>query len=402
MKITMPVGPFMNLAKQVLQFSGRGREVDPGLSLVHVKVTAKGHLRLSAHDASAGARVQSPVPGEDFEPGAMAVDREQLDRLTSILPNNGHVTLGPTFGPKIKVTMGDKRLRLSLPFQDQDNFPKMPKPPADGWFEVAGDRLMDIVNRCLWSMCKDDSRPALSGVHMCSECSESADGMMMSNLQPGIVPAGQDVVVPGDSWNKLRALVDNGQRLRMCIESNRVWLRHQDWAVYSLLIASSFPPLSNLIFDVDGDGNHFVDDENRVRVYWITVNRHEALSVVRRIVGASVSQEEKKLGAAVSFVLYGDELHFVSHYPFDDLSNSIIVDERVDWGEGSVKADDLEGFTWLRNIGIYGQFMRWALSSLSSDVIKIMWAEGDGIGSMPMQFHDEGAGAVAAVMPRRI
>ena len=84
MQLTIPAGQFMNLATKALQFSARGRGIDPGLSLVHVQVTAKGIVRMSAHDASAGARVMSR-PVSKFEPGSFALVSEQLDRLTSTL-----------------------------------------------------------------------------------------------------------------------------------------------------------------------------------------------------------------------------------------------------------------------------------------------------------------------------
>jgi hypothetical protein len=249
-------------------------------------------------------------------------------------------------------------------------------------------------------MCRDDARPTLAGVHMTSEWSETTDGHMMSNLRPGVLQPGQDIVVPGDSWTKLRALVGDGDQLHMCVEHNRVWIRSKSWACYSTLLGGGFPDTSSIIFDVDGDGFHTIGDVER-RVHWIKVNRHETLAVVKRIVGASVSQEEKRIGAAVTFHLRGEgDLHFVSHYPVDDVSNSIVVDERVDWIDGNVSVDNPEGFQWLRGIGIYGQYMAWALGSLSSDVVQMMWADGEFIGSMPMQFQEPGR--TALVMPRHL
>lgn len=400
MQLTIPAGQFMNLATKALQFSARGRGIDPGLSLVHVQVTAKGIVRMSAHDASAGARVMSR-PVSKFEPGSFALVSEQLDRLTSTLSSTGDLHFGPIVASKIRVRHG--RMRMELPIRVPDDFPPMPVPPADGWFEVDAVAVSNVIRRCLWSMCKNDSRPMLSGVHLTSDYSESTDGQMVSRLTPGLVGEGQQAVVPGESWHKMNAVVEGNQKLRMCVETNRVWLRSRDWVVYSMLIGGQFPNIDSIIFDVDDDGVHFADGKpTQTRVCWVHANRHDMLAVVKKIVGVSTSQEEKKVGAAVSFHMEDGVLHFVSHYPVEDLSQSIIVDEPVDWAEGSVTADDTSGFAWLRNIGINGQFMRWALSSMSSDVIKVMWAEGECIGKMPMQFHDEAAGIVAAVMPRRI
>jgi hypothetical protein len=144
-------------------------------------------------------------------------------------------------------------------------------------------------------------------------------------------------------------------------------------------------------------------DEHTPDVSWIYVDRSETLRAVRRIVSASIGQEERRIGAAVTFRVRDDgDLHLESHYPFEDVSNSIIVDECVDWEEGSVRVDDLEGFLHLRDIGIYSHYMNSALASLVSDNVRVMWASGTDLGNRPMQFHDEDAGIVAMIMPRRL
>lgn len=393
MKLKLPASRFLRLAKQAVQFAGRGREISSGLSLVHVQVTDKGALRLSAHDAVAGARVSCQA--DESEPGAVTLVGDQLDRMTSILPAQGSVSLETLSGARLRVRAG--RMVMDVPSRPEDAFMPLPRPPRIAWSPVDDQALVDVIEKTLWAMCRDDRRPILAGVHLTSDWSETTDGRMMSNLRPGILRPGQDVVVPGDSWTRFRALVGDGDPLHMCVEPNRVWFRSRTWACYSTLLCGAFPDTRSLVFDVDGDGFH----DGETRVHWIKVNRHETLAVVKRIVGASVSQEEKSTGAAVTFHLRDDgDLHFVSHYSVDDVSNSIIVDELVDWADGNVSVDNPGGFQWLRGIGIYGQYMAWALASLSSDVIKMMWADGGDIGGMPMQFQEPGR--TALVMPRRL
>jgi hypothetical protein len=400
MKFKIPVARFTVLAQRVLPFAASGQSIDPGFGLLHVAVLDKGLLRLSAHDPTAGARVMVKVT--DFEPGAVALNSAQLDKLASILPDHGDMVVSTLSDARLRVDVG-AHLRMDVPMRAESDCVPFPKPPTDGWFQVEEKRLRDVIKRCLWATCKDETRPAFAGVSLTSERSMATDGHVMSCLRPGLVPAGVAVVVPGDSWTRLVPLVEaSTKKLGMCVEPNRVWFRGDDWAVSSQLIATSFPKTDDMIFDVDGDNIHHVG-ETAMRVHSILVNRAEALDVVKRIGGASVSQDARKIGASVAFELRdGEHLHFVSNYPFEDVGNSILVDERVDWSEDSVSVANPAGFVRLRDIGIYSYYMRMALSSLSSDVIKIMWADGPLLGNMPMQFHDEREGIVALVMPRRL
>ena len=400
MKITLPVADFDRLAKRALQFAGRGRDISPDYQLLLIELTDSGRLRLSAHSAGAGAVVMTKIEGG--EPGSVAIPAEQVDKIVGLLPkgieNKLVITAGR--GPKARFKIGT--LNMAVPTRPAEDFPPLPKPPSGDWFQVKDDALSDVIKRTLWAMCRDETRPTLAGVHLTSECSETTDGHMLARLVPGLMAKGQKVVVPGEAWNKLRAFVGDSQDMRMFIEDERrVWLRSKSWAVFTTLISGKFPDTSPMIFAVDDDGYH-QSGEKKVRVHWVHVNRHETLAVVRRIVGASVSQEEKKIGASVSFEMKEGALHLVSHYPFEDLSNSIIVDDKVDWGEGSITADDMSGFEALKGIGLYSTYMKMALESLSSDVIRLLWSEAQGDYFMPVQFHDDKAGMKALVMPRRL
>lgn len=400
MRITLPVADFDRLAKRALHFSGRGRDISPDYQLLLIEVTEKGVLRMSAQSAGSGAVVISKV--DDFEHGSVAIPCDQIDKVVNLLPHGTEkVTLKAGSGPKAKISVG--KLRLSVPIRPGQDFPPLSKPPKDGWFEVQDKALSAVIRRTLWAMCRDETRPALAGVFLGSEFSVSTDGHMLAQLKPGVMPEGMKVVVPGDAWNKLRAFVGDGDKMKMTVENgHRIWLRSKNWAVFTTLIASDYPETSHMVFDVDGDGFHHFNEQQIVRVHSVHVNRHETLSVVKRIVAASVSQEEKKIGASVSFDMREGELHLVSHYPFEDLSNSIIVDDVIDWAEDSVTADDMSGFDALKGIGLYSTYMKMALESLSSDVICLLWSEPKEGMFTPVQFRDEGAGMNALVMPRRL
>ena len=402
MKITLPVADFEQLAKRALQFAGKGRDISPDFQLLLIELTDTGLLRMQSQSTGAGAVVMTKLA--DQKPGSVAIAAEQIDKIVNLLPRGAgqKMTMESGRGPKAKFSVGT--VRLNVPTRPAEDFPPLPKPPKDGWFEVKDKALEDVIKRSLWAMCRDETRPTLAGVSLQHEKTVTTDGHMLAQLVPGIVPKGVKMVVPGSAWNQLRAFVGEGATdLRMCLEGDRrVWLRSKTWAVFTTLIAGDFPDTEHMVFNVDEQGVHHLNEEQSVRVHWVHVNRHETLSVVKRIVSASVSQEEKKIGASVSFDMRDGELHLVSHYPFEDLSNSIIVDDVIDWVEGSVTGDDMSGFDALKGIGLYSTYMKMALESLSSDVIRLSWSEPKKDMFTPVQFRDEKVGMNALVMPRRL
>lgn len=397
MKMKVAIAEFDRLVRRTAQYSARGRDIQPGHRLMLINVTDRGTLRVSAHTPGSGAR--SSVRVQDHSPGTVAVSAQHLEKIITILPKQRDLTLTTGRGPNARLVCGG--VRMTLPLAQVDEFPDMPRPPAEGWHKVTDRELSSVIRRLLWCMCKDKTRPALSGVHLTPEHSESTDGHISARKSPGFV--NESVVVPGDAWHRLRAFVSNSdEELDLAVEDGRrFWVRGRNWATFTALLPGPFPDMSSFIFSVDDQGTHDFGHA-RTRVHWIHVNRQEVLAAVSRIVGASVSQDEKSVGASVKFEYRDDELHLVSDYPIDDVSNSIIVDEVVGWAEGSIKADNTAGFWVLDHIAVYSTYARMALESLSSDVVRVMWAEPVNNRYAPFQFHDDVVGMRALVMPRRL
>lgn len=237
------------------------------------------------------------------------------------------------------------------------------------------------------------------GVHLTHDTAQATDGHAVAYRRVKIMPEGQSVIVPSLTWQKFRSVLGDGGPVHMVVDGDRrLWVRAHSWAVYARLVEGKFPPLSQFVFDPGEDGRHFVDDQNSRHVHWISLHRLEILAVARRIAGVSVSSEQERVGAAVVFKMMGHDLHLVSHFPTEDASTSIAVDEQIDWAEGSVTESDSSGFDCLRHIGVYAHLMCRGLESMTEDVIKFMWTEGEPF--MPVQFHEPGM--VTMFMPRRV
>ena len=218
MKLTLPVSAFEQLAKRALQFAGKGKDINPDYHLLHFELKENGRLRLSAQNAAAGAKVMMTISDPKAIPGSISIPSLQVDKVIGLLPGGSGSNLTITTGRGSKAKFECGKIKMSLPTRPAEDFPPLPYPPKTGWFDVTGEGINEVIRRVLWSMCKDDTRPALSGVHLVHEASETTDGHMIARKTPGIVPSGCEVVIPGDAWNKLRALVvDEKETLSMIL-----------------------------------------------------------------------------------------------------------------------------------------------------------------------------------------
>lgn len=395
----MPVERFTKIVRKALQFQGRVKDTLPGYSLALLEVSEKGTLRVSVSNPGSGTRIMAPTTSHVA--GAVAVAHEHIDRATGNLPPRGDVSIAVA-GKNLQLSLGSVRFRI--PYTDPEDFVSIPTPPAEGWFDVRPESISEIVSHLSWALGAQEYQPQLTGVHLTSDFSETTNGHTMAQKRPGILPSGE-VIVPGDTWTQLRAFVDETPKgLRAHVADRSIWLRSQSWAVFSRLLDARFPDTSGLVFDVGDDGVH--DFRGRkLPVHWIHVNRLALLSAVGRIVGTSIKPEEKKIGAAARFLVNGDgAMRIVSHYHGTEGGSGVIdVEEAVQWAEGSVTADHLDGFESLSSVSAYGYYLKQALSSLRGDVVRMMWGDTSVPGLIaPIQFHDEESGAAALVMPRML
>jgi DNA polymerase III sliding clamp (beta) subunit (PCNA family) len=398
MRLKLPAARFSQLTRAVLQFVAKGAALDPGLGLVRLDVGQTLRLRLTAQDTAVGARVLTDRPYEG-EAGTVVVSGHHLDRVVSILPESGDLEFFSD-GEKLRLSTG--RMVVDAPLRPADDLVPFPSIPRDGWHKVEEKRLSDVIKSTLWAVAEGDARPLLAGVNLCARCSQATDGYKLSHLSPGLMPGDEgDVIVPTASWQSLRALVTGSEKtLEMRTEGSRLWLRGRQWAAYTLLVAGKYPDTTPLLLD-PVEGIHHPQIGSPVRVHSICVNRHEMLSIVRHIGASSIDRKEAKMGAGVRFDYRRGELHMVAVHTADAAATSIHVDEIANWAEDSVTEGNVIGFENIRQVDFYHEYVKRALESLPSDVVRMMWADGVDIGGMPLQFHDK-EGVIAMVMPRRL
>ena len=65
--------------------------------------------------------------------------------------------------------------------ESADEYPIIDEPLPTEPFELDGKRIADAIKRCLWSVCTQDLRPVMCGVHMCTVAKHNSLDIVASN-----------------------------------------------------------------------------------------------------------------------------------------------------------------------------------------------------------------------------
>ena len=65
--------------------------------------------------------------------------------------------------------------------ESADEYPIIDEPLLTEPFELDGKRIADAIKRCLWSVCTQDLRPVMCGVHMCTVAKHNSLDIVASN-----------------------------------------------------------------------------------------------------------------------------------------------------------------------------------------------------------------------------
>lgn len=400
MKATVSAARLTRAGRRVLQMR-RVTDTVPWSRMALVEARDNGSLRLSVVNADGGAR--EVVRGAEVKsPGVVAVNVDMLDRLFTVLPLDGEVSVELRDSTLV---MASGRVRQRVPTGDPGHF-NWPGGRPESWFDVDDRRLQMVIRSVLWATSEDPGRVQSNAVHMTSAASEATNGHVGAQVRPGLVPEGVKLLVPAEAWTRVKTFVEGG-KMSMAVEPGRFWLRGDNWVMFQRLLPEmSYYDLSRMAYAPDDDGNHYLTfngREHAMRVHSVLVNREEILTSCRHVLSGAVTSDERSMGSAVRFLVEdGGVMHATSYYPADIVSRGIDVDEVVRWSPDSVGEDDLSPFSHLSGFCFYSLYMVKALTALAGDVVKMTWAEGtDRIPFPSLQFHGQD-GAVALVSPRRL
>ena len=242
----------------------------PILSHIMLHTVGEEGLLIVATDlcVSVSAELQS----ENKDEGALTLNAKALYKIVNNLPAE-KVRFEEKEHFKVVVRSGRSNFRLSgLPAR---NYPKLPDHREQLWFEVDAETLKRMVNKTLYSVCKDETRYNLNGSLF--ECDGikaimvSTDGHRMSKVEGPLKGPCLDegIIIPKKGLVELKRLLDDADTTcEMAIEKPYVYVRVGAVTFTVKIIDSSFPSYAQVV-ELDNDKH-------------ITVERNELLQALRR------------------------------------------------------------------------------------------------------------------------
>jgi len=230
----------------------------------------KGKVYLTANDldVSLTTVVECNVDGE----GTVAVPGKKFFEIARSLPDDT-VEIN-TEGEKIAVKC--KRSRFRIVGKNADEFPKLPEQKSLASFMVKTATLGDMVEKTIYAVSGDLTRPSLCGVLW-----EAAGGKLTMVATDGHRLAkvdfdggfdnleGKEFIVSPKALNILRSLMEEKEEVKISLAENHITFDMGDSIIYSRLIEGPFP-----------DYNQVIPKNNKKE---LVVNREELTDACRRV-----------------------------------------------------------------------------------------------------------------------
>jgi DNA polymerase-3 subunit beta len=325
---------------------------------------------LQATDMELGLRVSlepdSSTPGQAVIPGRLLLD------VARSLPKDEITLEYRSAQQDVEVTSGQARFHLrTLP---QEDFPKLPEPPADGVMTVPSQAFVDTINRVARAASRDETRPHLTGVLVTASGRElrmvATDsyrlGVKETTLEEEL-DGSLEANVPARTLQELGRIASSSgaDTIGVAALENQVIFTAAGVVLSSRLVEGRFPNYQQLLPE---------SYEHELRV-----SRDELLEVVRRV--GLLAQKNAPL-----------RLRF-SEGALDVSAQTPDVGEASESLPVPFNGDELE-------IGFNPEFFREGLESAESDelTLKLISPLRPGL----IESGDDGAGFRYLVMPIRL
>jgi DNA polymerase-3 subunit beta len=245
-KINISLG---ELSKKMNAISGvvPGKTTMPILSTVLVAADKEG-IRFTATDLDIS--VTSRVKGEVEEKGSVAVPARKLAEIVKSLSGDS-VSLQVS-GDKLTIECAKSRFVING--RNAEDFPKIPKQESKTAFEIDPDTLTKLIQKTVYAVSSDLTRPALCGVlwevKRNGIAMVSTDGHRLAKVELsrelGDVES-VNVIIPPKALSTLRAYAEDEKSVQVAIGDNSISFDMADTSIYSRLLEGPFPNYEKVI-----------------------------------------------------------------------------------------------------------------------------------------------------------
>ena len=207
-----------------------------------------GGISFSATDLDIS--VTSKVAGTVDDGGSIAVPAKKIAEIVKSLSGD-EVTM-ETDGEKLTIRCG--KSRFSVNGRGADDFPKMPKQESRTEFEVQSSLLGKMIQKTIYAVSTDLTRPALCGVLWEVDRSGltmvSTDGHRLAKVDAKVALKDvekTDVIVPPKALSTFRSYSEQEEMIKVGLGDNSVSLDMKDVSIYSRLLEGPFPSYQKVI-----------------------------------------------------------------------------------------------------------------------------------------------------------
>jgi DNA polymerase-3 subunit beta len=219
-------------------------------------------------DVSLTTVVECEIDGE----GTVAVPGKKFFEIARSLPDD--IVEVNTEGEKIAVKC--KRSRFRIVGKNADEFPKLPEQKALASFVVKTETLGNMVEKTIYAVSGDLTRPSLCGVLWEAKGGSltmvATDGHRLAKVdfEGGFDNLeGKEFIVSPKALNILRSMMDEAEEVKISLAENHITFDLGDSIIYSRLIEGPFP-----------DYNQVIPKNNNKE---LIVNREELTDACRRV-----------------------------------------------------------------------------------------------------------------------
>ena len=246
MKINVPLGELskkMNAISSVVP----GKTTMPILSMVLINVEES---RISFTATDLDISVTSNVAGSVESPGSIAVPAKKIAEIVKSL--SGDEAALEVEGEKLTIRCG--KSRFSVNGRSADDFPKMPKQESSTEFEVQSPLLRKMIQKTIYAVSTDLTRPALCGVLWEVDRNGltmvSTDGHRLAKVEAKMELKNVEKaegIVPPKALSTFRAYSEKDEMIKVGLGENSVSIEMNDVSIYSRLLEGPFPSYQKVI-----------------------------------------------------------------------------------------------------------------------------------------------------------
>lgn len=261
---------------------------------VLVETLGGNTVRFTTYDMNKGTRTTFEAI-EVLEEGKYIINAQRLSQIVKVMAD-GEITI--EVDQKLAVRISGESSSFTMYAFNGVEFPALPELRGERGFEIAGDKLREMIGKVMHSIAENDSRPSLCGAYFningsclkvvscdsftLSECSKECEINSVGEAQESVF----QFILPGHALNEMnKILSDKKETVKMYLARKHAILETEGLVFFTRRI--------------DGDYFDYQRIIPRDQTIFVKVNRERLLSGLER---ALLIADEKVQGSGKNYV----------------------------------------------------------------------------------------------------